>query len=122
MEQVDDDTQCNKKKEIWKIWQKIWKYEKKERKQEKKRLNSIIGVKVFFLSSNRKKRDIDENLKTRKNTQNKRNKKKSGVLFENRPALYFCNYIYYCLYNMYFLIPYQGYCLKILCIKDKDFI
>ena len=38
-----------------------------------------------------------------------------GVLFENRPALCFCNYIaiYYCLYNIAtYLIPYQRYCLK----------
>ena len=45
------------------------------------------------------------------------------VLFENRPALYFCNYIFITAYIIHFLIPYHRYCLiNFLCIKAKDFI
>ena len=35
-----------------------------------------------------------------------------GVLCENRPALYFfLLYIFFCIENIYFFIPYQRYCL-----------
>ena len=33
-----------------------------------------------------------------------------GVLFENRPALYFFNYTFISVYKIYSFIPYQRYC------------
>ena len=35
-----------------------------------------------------------------------------GVLFENRPALYFFYYTFISAYKIYFLIPYQRYCFR----------
>ena len=46
------------------------------------------------------------------------NRRKIRLLFENRPALYFWNFIFVTAYKIaiYFLIPYQRYCFNFLII------
>ena len=47
------------------------------------------------------------------------------VLFENRPALYFCNYYIFItahkLYNFGFRIPYQRYCLIFFIANNNNY-